>query len=267
MILDIFGDALSISNVLPATWKSSSRCTVIAMPISLIYRVRIRWQQKIGLTATLCLTIIMIVTTTIRVSGVKDSEGALDSLWEDFWNIVSSEVGIIMTAATAFRALFVSRDAATRERSPSMKFAIPKFLLPSTWQQLLHEGKHYLFSWRITRSSSRVKSSPREDSDPGNERTAWHLPSIPRAHMTGVRTFIRGQGRRSAILNASQIMQTQIDESDRGQSDPDWMAQKIVVHHDLSSRSEKIDCMHCNPPVGVPCVCGRSSQQHKIESV
>ena len=160
----------------------------------------------------------MIAVTIIRVSGLKSPQGQLDSLWEDYWNLLSSEVGIIMTAATAFRTLFISRSNGGNNRNQGVRSPGTFTRIPFSWSQWLTENKRYLQqtfnlrAWRSRKSSdpSNGPTSGSTDEESGN----LELPVIPRAHMTGIRTFIRGQGRKSAMLHASQIMQTRTEDLD-----------------------------------------------------
>jgi hypothetical protein len=124
----------------------------------------------------------MITTTIIRVSGLKGApQGALDSGWEVYWQIISAEVGIAMTAVTAFRSMLVNHRSASRssgrgeERWSGMKGVIRK-----------------LGSWPSWLSSSRSGSAYTEE-----HRRARPLDDLPRPErgtLTGIRTFIEGQG-------------------------------------------------------------------------
>ncbi|EPE28708.1 hypothetical protein GLAREA_09829 [Glarea lozoyensis ATCC 20868] len=93
MVLDVVGDLL-----------------IIAIPIKLILAIKISPKKEIYLTLSLCLTVILIIVTIIRASGLVN-KGKLDTTWEIFWQIMSAEIGIMIATATTFRALFVARDA------------------------------------------------------------------------------------------------------------------------------------------------------------
>jgi len=53
----------------------------------------------------------------IRVSGLEN-HGQVDPIWLTFWQLLSAEVGLILTAMTAFRTLCVARVKERRSRSP-----------------------------------------------------------------------------------------------------------------------------------------------------
>ncbi|MCJ1249377.1 hypothetical protein MMC30_006600 [Trapelia coarctata] len=130
-----------------------------------------------------------------------------------------------MTAGTAFRSFFVSRASQKRGRlsggSPTWSYRskrlLPQVMSPSTW-----------------RSKSKGQSSGEFENLPFDD-----LAGIPRAHMTGVRTFINGQGK---TTHASRMMQNKLDTGD----DEVWPLRKqgetrpgIRVEHHFSSKIER----------------------------
>ena len=145
----------------------------------------------------------MIMITIIRVSGIK-AHDQIDQTWESYWLILSAEIGIILTSITAFRAFFVSRNRDRAIQSPGKRM------------QWYYENKLFLkrtFNPSLWRSKSRHQSSSEgyEAFDDGNVALK-NLQEIPRAHMTGVQTFIDKQGK---TMNNSTIMQSQaIQEHD-----------------------------------------------------
>ncbi len=64
-----------------------------------------RWTQKLALASSLCLTVLMIAFTLVRAVGPTPKP---DKAWATYWMIVPSLVGLVLTASTALRALFVS---------------------------------------------------------------------------------------------------------------------------------------------------------------
>ena len=157
---------------------------VLAIPILLIYRIQIKWRQKLGLTITLCLTLAMIAVTIIRVSGLKTPDGQTDALWVCYWNIISAEIGIIMTAATAFRTLFVSRNGAGRNNPPAVHKPNITSRLPFSWSSWLMASKRYLqrtFSLRDKNSAETSDSSERYKlSELDEVHQGLDLPTMPR---------------------------------------------------------------------------------------
>ncbi|KAH7418055.1 hypothetical protein BKA64DRAFT_716848 [Cadophora sp. MPI-SDFR-AT-0126] len=98
MILDVFSDIL-----------------ILAIPVRLLWQIRVRLSQKIAISSSLCLTIVIIAVTIIRASGIRHGN-SIDSVWETYWQVISAEVGLIMTSATAFRTFFVARSAARQRQ-------------------------------------------------------------------------------------------------------------------------------------------------------
>jgi len=202
---------------------------VLFIPVQLIWKVQIKWTQKAVLALSLCLTVIMIMITIIRISGIK-SNGQIDQVWESYWLILSAEIGIILTAVTAFRAFFVSRHKRNVNRAIES---------PGDRTHWYYQNKHLLKRllkpslWRFKEGAQ--TSSERYEADEDGHFPMKNLPDIPRAHMTGVRTFIDGRGRGT---DTSNIMRSQAIQ----EHDDTWplytQDQKsgIQVSHDISSQ-------------------------------
>ncbi|CAI6340010.1 unnamed protein product [Periconia digitata] len=164
MVIDIIGDFF-----------------ILVIPIVLIWKIRISWKQKIALSFTLCLTVVMIAITITRITGLQ-WKGKLDLVWEIFFIAIAAEIGLSLVAITAFRALYVSKS-----KSRHVPGAISTF----NWY---HKGKSFMlgvFS-NIGGNSARGKSESHEmhgktDDDLGDP--------IPNATMTGMRTFIDQNGK------------------------------------------------------------------------
>lgn len=88
---------------------------VLAIPIRLLWQIRVRLSQKIAISSSLCLTIVIIAVTIIRASGIRQGT-TIDSVWETYWQVISAEVGLIMTSATAFRTFYVARSVAQQRQ-------------------------------------------------------------------------------------------------------------------------------------------------------
>lgn len=128
----------------------------------------------------------MIAITVTRMIGLK-YQGKLDSIWETFFIVVASEVGLILVAITAFRTLFVAKMKSRREKQPPLR--------------------GFKTSW-ISKTKSRivrfVSGKSNASSNPSNPES-FNVPLIrkkrllsnqfPRATITGMRTFIDVNGR------------------------------------------------------------------------
>ena len=145
----------------------------------LIWKVRIKWTQKLALTVSLCLTVLLIVLTITRVSGLQ-FRGNFDVIWETYWLILSAEVGIVLTSVASFRAFFVFRSNRNQDRGIQPLGAR---------MQWCHQDKRpflqkFTFSpWRSVQVSSEGYERNEDDELPMS-----NLPDIPRAHITGFRT-------------------------------------------------------------------------------
>ncbi|KAI4184917.1 MAG: hypothetical protein LQ346_006018 [Caloplaca aetnensis] len=182
---------------------------ILYIPINLIWKIQIRWTQKVPLVLSLCLTAVIILVTITRIAGIKRA-GAIDSVWESYFLIVGAEVGIILASVSTYRTLFVSHRKATFDKvgkrardqqSPSspVKGLFKRVFLSSPWRSKVKEGQ----------------STP--DEEKGQHHDSFDtegLPEIPRAHMTGVRTFINARGKGTDGSNVMESRMTQDDDDD-----------------------------------------------------
>ena len=81
---------------------------VITIPISLLWNVRIKTRQKLGIGAFLCLSVVMIIVAIIKASGIRTSADSFNLVWELFWQQVEACAAILMVSFTAFRSFFLS---------------------------------------------------------------------------------------------------------------------------------------------------------------
>ena len=183
-MLDVVGDLLSIYLCL---WQRRdfvlTPIAVLYIPFQLIWKVRIKLSQKLTLACSLCLTIIVIVFTVTRASGLEWQD-KLDVLWEVYFQIVAAEVGLILVSMTAFRALFVSR-AARNQHSPHKG--------PSVWLKSRYFLRNLIDPRRWISKYSKDMTGGQKD-DTMKDGINGELPSIPGATMTGMNTFINRQG-------------------------------------------------------------------------
>lgn len=130
---------------------------IIAIPVHLLWAVRINPRQKLRLGLSLCLSIFMIMMAIVKMSGLRSTRGTFDMAWVMFWHYAEGCTAVLMVSLIAFRSLFVS-------------------------QSLSSPRPNILSSWASKLRLRRV----RRDQD-----LQWtNLPSIPPATLTGMRTFI-----------------------------------------------------------------------------
>jgi hypothetical protein len=94
--------------------------TVLLIPVSIIRKVRIRRSQKILLSFTLCLTVVFLALNIVRLTGLV-YDGAIDTVWSVYWQVIVTEVGVFLAAAASFRSFFVARS---RKKHPTPAFSV-----------------------------------------------------------------------------------------------------------------------------------------------
>jgi hypothetical protein len=151
---------------------------VLVIPVILIWQIRVTWTQKLALSFTLCLTIVMVIITVARIAGLK-WRGKLDSVWETYFIVIAAEIGLSLVAISAFRALYVSKN---KDRH------VNKTITSFGWY---NKGRTAL--WRvITMTTGKTPSTEVEMDKKGD---GFLKDDIPHGTMTGMRSFIDANGR------------------------------------------------------------------------
>lgn len=146
--------------------------------------MKIKAIQKLTLACSLCLTVVVVIFTVTRASGLEWHD-KLDVLWEVYFQIVAAEVGLILVAMTAFRALFVSRTARNQDSPPKQ---------PSFWVKSKPALRRLLDPRRWMSNRAKNTTGGGQKHDTTKDGFNGGLPSIPGAAMTGISTFIHHQG-------------------------------------------------------------------------
>lgn len=122
---------------------------------------------------SLYLSVMTIGVTLIRVGGLKvPGLETVDVVWQVYWQYVEVCIGIMIVSATAFRTFFVQRAARN-----SAKRSTPR-------------------SYFAQRFRQKFRNRPDESTD----EFGYGLPGhIPGATMTGLRTFINGNGKTRTV--------------------------------------------------------------------
>ncbi|KAI4189225.1 MAG: hypothetical protein L6R41_001605 [Letrouitia leprolyta] len=163
LVLDVFGDLL-----------------ILYIPLQLIWQVKLRLIQKFALACSLCLTVVVIIFTVTRASGLE-WHGKLDVLWEVYFQIVAAEVGLILVSVSAFRALFVAR--ARKQQSPQ-RASSPSFLTKG-----IRTLKRIVNSRRWMSKPSKEVSDEQKDDDVG-EGVEEKRPRVHGSTSTGMQTVV-----------------------------------------------------------------------------
>ncbi|KAL8637846.1 MAG: hypothetical protein Q9228_004931 [Teloschistes exilis] len=180
---------------------------ILYIPVNLIWKIQLRWRQKVPLVFSLCLTGIVILVSITRVAGIKRGG---DKAWQTYFLIVSAEIGVILASISTYRAFYVSRRRTDDNRAGKSRG---------------HQKYRFLPNRRTIKlffASSPRPSTPREGSsaedkwqDESERHPVGSLPQIPSAHLTGMRTFIEGHGQ---WIDSSRVMGSQGIE----EVDDDW---------------------------------------------
>lgn len=153
---------------------------IIAIPLRLLWSVRIKPRQKVFLGIFFSLNLFMAIIAAIRVSGLK-FRGTFDEVWLYLWQQIEACIAVIMISLTAFRSVFVASESSRARRERAKK----------PWY------------------SSTIAAIKRSKTQRGmDEEATQGLPSIPSATLTGMRTFIQG-GRQ---VQASHEAAKELDE-------------------------------------------------------
>ena len=195
---------------------------IIAIPISLLWNVRIKRRQKIFLGVFLSLSIFMTITASVRAPGVNYN-GEFDLVWIFIWHHAEACVAVSMVSLTPSRSIFIT----------------------STTQRAHGDGAKR--SWY----SSTVATMRKRRNQKNQEEREQGLPAIPSATLTEMRTWIQGASLR-AQQNSVNVMATiasrsmDSDKFDGGQGHQE--VGKIRVHyelrhdvHQVSSGEENVD--------------------------
>ena len=91
---------------------------VLVIPVWLLWRVQIKFGQKLGLATFLCLSICMIIIAIIRVSGLR-YHGKFDNSWIFMWQQLEACIAVTMLSLTAFRSVFVAAKPSLNNKRAS----------------------------------------------------------------------------------------------------------------------------------------------------
>lgn len=158
--------------------ENTYRPKVVSFPIILLWKVKLRLLQKLGLGIMLSLSLVMAIVAIVRIAGIRLQTGEVDILWVAFWQQQECSIAVTTLAITAFRSVFVA-STSTPQRAR---------LISAYW-------KNKLFR--------------RMASDKWEEKDVDGLPTIPSATLTGMRAMIRGSGhpRAYSSLDDSEMIQ------------------------------------------------------------
>ena len=179
---------------------------ILSLPIYLLYQIKLKPRQKIGIGSFLCLSVFMIIIAIIRISRVHAADF---EVWACFWQQIEGCVAVLMVSLTAFRTLFVGKHASASDQQ--------KAKADSTYRRRL---------WFLKKPSQNGN---------GDGKVHVSVP-VPGATMTGLRTFIRGEPESDDSLRT--------DESTEGLRDtkrPVYISEIIRVARDSDEWPSRAD--------------------------
>jgi hypothetical protein len=96
---------------------SPNLSTVIALPVSIVARVKVSTKQKFGLYAVLSLGVFIIGVAIARVI-VTDTQGVHPEIsWLALWSVVESSVAVLICCLASFKAMFTAQNPGTEFRT------------------------------------------------------------------------------------------------------------------------------------------------------
>ena len=138
---------------------------VISIPVTFLWRVRIKLRMKLGICVSLCLSVIMIAVVIVRMARVPLADDPqIYLVWSAFWQQQESSIAVIVISVSAFRSFFV---ASSNHSPPKNRQALGARIVPG--------HKHV-------------------DSIDSSACSNFELPQIPEATLFGMRTFIDTAG-------------------------------------------------------------------------
>ena len=123
----------------------------------MLWQVRMKLRQKLGIGAFLCLSLCMTAVASVRFSGTRTHAQS----WEYFLLEIEACVAVWMASLCAFRSVFASDSRRVR------------FEKARPWY------------------SSTVAKLRNRNKNPEGVHELRNLPSIPSATFSGMRTYIR----------------------------------------------------------------------------
>ena len=127
-----------------------------------------KFTQKLGLAALLCLSIFVVLISAIRMTGYAHHYGLIDPTWAWFWMHIESCVAIIISSISAFSSFFFINRDRVKKADGKKKSKVPLLL---DQERVLQNNKSLdRAGWR----------------DMGREG----LPAVPLATLTRIHRFL-----------------------------------------------------------------------------
>ncbi|MCJ1414658.1 hypothetical protein MMC32_000985 [Xylographa parallela] len=93
---------------------------IMALPLRLLWGLKVNLQQKIALAAIFSLGFIIIAFAVVRVVETGATFKHVNPMWLALWSMIEASVAVIVSCLPSFRALFSSRSASNyKDHTPS----------------------------------------------------------------------------------------------------------------------------------------------------
>ena len=137
---------------------------IIAIPLYLLWSVKIRALQKFVVGVFFSLNLFMAITALICVSGFR-FRGVFDVVWFFVWHQIEACIAVTMISLTAFRSAYAASESQRARRERAKK------------------------PWVLNSFAAIRRGKTQQESD---EEAIQGLPSNPSATLTDIRTSIQG---------------------------------------------------------------------------
>lgn len=94
----------------------------MAIPVWLCWQVRISAKQKLGLYSVLCLGVIIIVFSVVRVIVVGSDGLRPEPSWLATWSAIEASVAVVVSSLSSFKALLTKRSRQTTSSSSAGRY-------------------------------------------------------------------------------------------------------------------------------------------------
>ncbi|KNG90106.1 hypothetical protein ANOM_002096 [Aspergillus nomiae NRRL 13137] len=81
---------------------------ILAIPVAVIWKVRVDWTQKLALAGSLCIDVVQVGLSIARAAGLEH-DGRADGIFEMYTLFISAALGVFLAAATAFRPFIMAK--------------------------------------------------------------------------------------------------------------------------------------------------------------
>ena len=146
----------------------------------------------------------MIICAIIRISAIRTEE-SIDTVWGVFWFCLSACIGLTMTAATAFRSLFIAHQQQQHKQEKRSKSTSTKRYWP-TFTSLKVSFRRSPF---VRSHPSKIGSLGHTDdaSKDSGKKQDIELGNVEHATITGLQSFTRDYGQQTTSASRAALGQ------------------------------------------------------------